>query len=171
MNGVVLSLAVLLFSACAAKEPGRPVKINELRQLPPVMKSVKKVIDRTQLREALGRSTDIRLIPVYSSMVAGTNQEYRIFDIRPGSVADLLGLENADVLVAAAGYVVHHQRQFETYLRLMAEIDSAEIEIRRGGAHLLLSYTITPSNLQGEPTSPRESQQLAPTELGQERQL
>jgi type II secretory pathway component PulC len=151
---------VMAVAACAGTEVGRPVKISELRQLPPMMKSVKRSIDRTQLREALGRNAEIRLIPVYSSLAAGTTQEYRIFDIRPGSVAELLGLENADVLIAAAGYVVHHQRQFETYLRLMAEIDSAEIEIRRGGAHLLLSYSFTPSNVRDE--------ELV---IGQERQL
>jgi type II secretory pathway component PulC len=57
-------------------------------------------------------------------------------------VYQLLGFENADVIISAHGFVIRDPRVFPEYIGLLKGQPSGSIEIRRGGSSLLLAITI-----------------------------
>jgi type II secretory pathway component PulC len=85
------------------------------------------------------------LVPIYESVASRQSYEYRVFDVRPGSVYSLLGIENSDVLVAADGYLIKKPEQFVMYVQLLQKENEANIEIRRGGEPKLLKYSFLPA--------------------------
>ena len=88
-----------------------------------------------QRGESLNR---VRLVPVYSR--GGSSGEFRIFDVKQGSVFDILGIENLDIVVAANGFVIPGGNVFWQYLVMMADMPDGSIEIRRNGIPFLLKY-------------------------------
>jgi type II secretory pathway component PulC len=103
------------------------------------------VIPKQQLVAAIqnqGVGSSLRLIPILKGeSLEGENfPEYRVFGIKPGSIFSMLGLQNADVLVAADGYVVRDPQTFPRFVGLLKDETSATIEIRREDRPLVLSY-------------------------------
>jgi type II secretory pathway component PulC len=75
----------------------------------------------------------------------GNLPEYRLFDIRSQSVYDLLGIQSADVLVAAHGFIVYDPNSFPTYaLSFISQVEKPSIEIKRAGVPMLLNYEFVP---------------------------
>jgi type II secretory pathway component PulC len=70
---------------------------------------------------------------------------HRVFDVRPKSIYTLMGIKNADILVAVDGYLVKKPEQFVSYVELLQNEDSSTIEILRGGESILLRYNLIPS--------------------------
>jgi len=84
------------------------------------------------------------LIPILKGQSYEGDQtpEYRIFGVKTQSVYQLLGLENADVIVSAHGFVIRDPRVFPEYVALLKVQPSGSIEIRRGSKNLLLAIKI-----------------------------
>lgn len=142
------SVLMLLTGCSMTGRPNGAIKIEEVRPIPPVVKTIRLTIQRENLKTALSEGTDlnsIRVIPLYASVNPVAALEYRLFDIRPESAFNLLGLQNSDILVAAHGYVVQGPQQFAMYVRLLLEQDEGNIEIRRGGVPTLLQYAFIPA--------------------------
>lgn len=145
---LLVCLTIVAFSACSMKPPAiEAVKLSSVRSAPDGVKEVPLVIKRSALSTALEASSgtqNLRLVPLLVRASQGdVPAEYRIFDIRPGSVGALLGLSNADILVSANDYIVRAPSQFYMYLQALKGEKSAQIEVRRAGKPLLLKYTFT----------------------------
>lgn len=145
---LMLLLCFFSLSACTTltnSGDGTSVPIDNLRGARPFdRRTIQVEVDREQYREALaqeGSMNDARLVQVFHRGEADTElKEYRLLDIRPGSVYDLLKLKQADILIATDGYVVPVASVFWNYLQLISRFEKASIEIRRGGTPILYEY-------------------------------
>jgi type II secretory pathway component PulC len=99
------------------------------------------------LQDALTRIREnpIRLVPVFQSVSSTDSYEYRVFDINQDGVYALLGLENADIIVAANRYLIRNPAQFPSFVQLLAAENEAQIEIRRDGEARLHKYSFIPA--------------------------
>lgn len=147
----LLYLSVLLFlisplSGCSlgAKSAG-PKKIDEMRTRPEYGLESReftiKKADLVQALEASRGSSNIRIVPlvVSASQSSGT-PEYRVFNVRPGNIGAILNLRNADVLIAAHGYVIQDASQFNKYLVTLPALTTGKLEILREGKPLIFNY-------------------------------
>lgn len=96
-----------------------------------------------RLREQ-GTVDGVRLIPILKgqSYEVHAFPEHRLFGVKKGSVYELLGLQNADVIVSAQGFIIRDPRIFPEYVALLKNQPEAVIEIRREGRPLLLTVAI-----------------------------
>jgi type II secretory pathway component PulC len=143
----VVSLVVVLgFQGCFSPAVKSPKFIDEVRPIPPALRVITYTIQRRDLQGALTKISEnpIRLVPVFQTVSSVESYEYRIFDITRDSVYGLLGLENADIIVAANRYLVKNPAQFPAFVQLLARENEATIEIRRGGEARLHKYTFVP---------------------------
>jgi general secretion pathway protein C len=104
-------------------------------------------LERAEFKRALaqnGSLRGIRFVPILHGKDEPSPgyPEYRVFGINPGSVYSKMGLENADILIAANGYVFDNPAKFPQYVSLLAEEQSGFVNIRRNGNSLQLSYTL-----------------------------
>jgi general secretion pathway protein C len=104
-------------------------------------------LERAEFKKLLaqnGSLRGIRFVPILHGKDEPSPgyPEYRVFGINPGSVYAKMGLENADILIAANGYVFDNPGKFPQYVSLLAEEQSGFVNIRRSGNSLQLSYTI-----------------------------
>lgn len=110
---------------------------------------IKKAQSNTELNK-------MRVIPIVLSVAQSNGSaapEYRLFfDNKKGGLFNLLGLQNADVLIAANGYVVFNPNQFLRYLASLPFNDGTFIEIIRNEKSLLLQYEV-----EGMPSSGNEA--------------
>jgi type II secretory pathway component PulC len=146
-----LSLALLPIAALTGcflqKSSYQPKRIEEIRPNPPIFKSYSLTIQRRDFKSQLARvgENTIRLVPVFQSAVNPESFVHRVFDVRPKSLYSLMGIQNADILVAVDGYLVKKPEQFVSYVELLQNEDSSTIEILRGGESILLRYNLIPS--------------------------
>jgi general secretion pathway protein C len=156
-KGMVLVRSIVLIAvvgcglACTPSAPQEPKRIDEIRAIPPAHRVTNYTLQRRDLQAALSKGIDntVRLVPIYESAASRLSNEHRVFDLRPGSVYALLGIENSDILVAADGYLIKKPEQFVMYIQLLTKQNEATIEIRRGGEPRLLKYTFLPALSQG----------------------
>ena len=139
--------ALVSLSACGAVSPSEPKFIEDIRPLPPPTKVVSYSIQRRDLQEALqdAQENSIRLVPVYQSVSSRQSYEYRLFDVKPASAYTLLGLESSDIVVAADRFLIKRPEQFPAFVQLLAGLNEATIEIRRGGESRLFKYNFIPA--------------------------
>lgn len=149
-SSLVIFFLVLFFLApgCSiAPSNSTPRKISEVRPTPTGLQRMNFTISRDRLTNALESSRgsgNLRVVPIVTSAAqAPATPEYRLFNIRQGSVGALLGLQNADVLIAANEYVVRDPRQFYGYLEALRTESSALIEVRRDNQPILMQYTFS----------------------------
>lgn len=141
-----LVLVVLFFMVgCAGTESPKPVLLSQVRPVADNLERVTLSIRKADLKAAIERGeavNTIRMIRLFRRGGPGPYQfpEYRLFDIQAGSVFTLLGLQNADVLVALNDYVLYDPTKFPVYVRLLQNETDAQIEIRRGEQPVLLQY-------------------------------
>lgn len=153
MNRVsrLLCIALLPIITCTGcflqKTSQQPKRIEDIRPNPPIFKSYSLTIQRKDFKSQLGRTGEntIRLVPVFQSAVNPESFVHRVFDVRPKSVYTLMGIQNADILVAVDGFLVKKPEQFVSYVELLQNEDSSTIEILRGGESILLRYNLIPS--------------------------
>lgn len=112
----------------------------------PEAKVVEISIKREELINRLknGAVNKIRVIDTYSRSSEQSNSypRYRLFDIEPTGPYALLGLRDADILIAAHDYVVFDPRSFPTYVTLLTNEEQTNIQILRGGEALVLKIKI-----------------------------
>lgn len=121
-------------------------KYSIIRETPPEIKTIEMTIPRSQLLSALEKdllTNKIRVIEMYAARDVSAQPLYRLFDIHPGSVYSLLGLRNADILVAANARYLRNPDVFRQYVRLLRAEKAAQIEVMRGDQPILFSYTFS----------------------------
>lgn len=146
---IALSLAVvgMLVGGCSSSSLREPRFIDDIRPVPPPMKVLHYSIQRKDLQDVLVRQgvNSIRLVPVFENLSVTQSYSYRLFDVHADSAYTLLGLQNSDVVVAADRYLIKRPDQFPAFVSLLANMDEASIEIRRGGESKLFKYSFVPA--------------------------
>jgi type II secretory pathway component PulC len=148
MRKILLFCALALLSGCSARDAQGPVLLSSVRQ-PSALRSEDVItIPRTQVIEVLDSKRSInfiRLVQIFARHPEPSRvlPQYRMFNIRPGSIGDLLGLENGDILVAANDYVVFDPNKFQQYLELFRIEKDPFIEIIREGKPMVFRYQLT----------------------------
>ncbi len=146
---IALSLTVisLVATGCSASSVREPRFIDDIRPVPPPMKVLHYSIQRKDLQDALVQQgvNTIRLVPVFENLSVSQSYSYRLFDVQEGSAYSLLGLQSSDVVVAADRYLIKRPDQFPQFVSLLAGMDEATIEIRRGGESKLFKYSFIPA--------------------------
>jgi general secretion pathway protein C len=104
-------------------------------------------LERAEFKRLLaqnGSLRGIRFVPILHGKDEPSPgyPEYRIFGITPESVYSRMGLENADILIAADGYVLDNPGKFPQYVTLLSDQKSGFVNIRRSGNSIQLSYTL-----------------------------
>lgn len=142
--GVVLTL-----SGCSLKPPWSQEELaaGKSRKLPAEIAKKELTIPRAELVKRLrerGTADGVRLIRTMrgQSYEVEATPEYRIFGVKKGSVFELLGLQNADIILSAESFIIRDPRVFPEYVALLKDQPQASIEIRREGHPLLLAVTI-----------------------------
>lgn len=143
-----VALSVFL-SGCAgfmgtAVDTHEPTKISALRPSPAGLETRQLRIQRSSYQQALESSrggAGLRIVPLATSTAQGpVTPEYRLFNVRKGSVGDILGFQNSDILVAAHEYVIRDAHQFFMYLQALQKEKFGQVEIRRDGKPLLIRF-------------------------------
>jgi len=134
-------------TGCSSNAVNQGKKLSSVRTPDPSRKPIEMQVSRPALRKAIADSGSLnraRLVEVFfrEQELGGSPPEYRIFDITPGSAYEILGLKNADVLVAAEDYIVPSAAVFRSYIGMLANQREGSIEIRRMGQPMLLHYTL-----------------------------
>ncbi len=147
----VIALGVLtigiLATGCSPSSVREPKFIDDIRPVPPPMKVLHYSIQRKDLQDALVQQgvNTVRLVPVFDNLSVSQSYSYRLFDVQEGSAFSLLGLQSSDVVIAADRYLIKRPDQFPQFVSLLAGLDEATIEIRRGGESKLFKYSFIPA--------------------------
>ena len=142
----VLVLAVVLMAGCWGAAPPSPTKITEFRPVPETRETLERTVARGEYAAAVDRSKAadrLRIVPVFRRETAGSGAlpEYRLFDVGANTPYAFLGLETADILVAANDYVIYEPEGFRRYVKLLGGEKEVSIEVVRGGKPTLLRTT------------------------------
>ena len=141
-------LSGLLGCSLGQEPAGQPLLLKDVMTeiQPPAV--VELAVQRKRLVEAMnqGKKFDsLRIVPVYtrSSELEGRAPAYRLFDVRPGSAYQILGLQEGDELLAANGYLIYDPAKFRRYVWLLQREKSAVIDIKREGRRVQLKVALT----------------------------
>ncbi len=142
-------LVMLWCSGCATirKDSFVPQerRLSVLRAVAPPFEEIKLSISRhdflVRLEDA-HQTSRARLVEIFASAGGGRLPwpEYRLFDVGNESVYSLLGLRNADTIVAVDDMILANPDVFKRVIPLLSRSDAATIEIRRGETAKLLQY-------------------------------
>jgi type II secretory pathway component PulC len=149
---LVLLVAGVMVGGCSIMAPSRSGDALRLKLTDYSKGDVRAMIvpielERAEFKKALaqnGSLRGIRFVPILHGKDEPSPgyPEYRVFGINQGSVYSKMGLENADILIAANGYVFDNPDKFPQYVSLLAEEPGGFVNIRRSGNSLQLSYTL-----------------------------
>lgn len=145
-KALIFSLIIFLIG-CAETVSTKPVLIRQVLPVSPSLQIEEREIQRSELQAALQGGdvlNAVRLVQLFDSQQGGPVPQYRIFEIKPKSIYELLGLENSDVIVAAHGYVIPDWRNFPPYIGWLVTQNSSEIELKRQGRAMVMKYRIVP---------------------------
>lgn len=148
--GAVLILVAAVIGGCSASSINGntgPVAIDVVRPPPIERQALKQRVSRKALLVALQKGELVnspRIVEIFfrSGETDLAIPMYRLFEVHPESVYSLLGLQAADVILAANNFVIFNQQQFRNYVRALPQQEQASIEIKRAGQPLLLTYEI-----------------------------
>lgn len=155
LSRAVVFLVCLLLLGCAGirgsgsasdrlRDRKGSVRLSELAAVGQPHRESSVSINRKDYLEALGKRgllRRVRIVEVFAKAEdSGKVPEYRFFDIHPESAYALLGLANADILMAADDYVVFDPDQFRAYVEVVAKQPGGFIQVRRAGEVLVLRF-------------------------------
>lgn len=146
-RNMLAALALVSLSACTRSTQVEPLKLTEVvgpkRQVDVIENQFTLVQYDTALAKR-GTSSRIRLVRIFGNAMTVNSvlPEYRVFNVRPDSIYNMIGLKNGDILVAANDYVVQDPNQFDQYLEIVRTDPAPYVEIRRDGRPTLLKFTI-----------------------------
>ena len=86
------------------------------------------------------RVNALRMVEIYDR--GQLLPRHRLFDIRSGSVYELIVLKERDIVIAADDFLIYDAGKFIAYVQLMTQLPEAKILIEREGAELAMKYTI-----------------------------
>ena len=135
----------LVCMGCGVGATTSPVPIAQYNRQVRDAKVISKQIDRGEFKALLSHAAPqqtVRIVELlYGRDTSPGHKEYRVFGIEKGSAFHLLGLENADVVVAANGYVLHSVDKLPRFVELLADEESGSIDLRREGKAIRYQYT------------------------------
>ena len=142
---VLVIVTSLTLSACSLSSRPKPTYLSSIRGALPGTKSVEMTISRRELQEALTKTDlnkQVRIVQIFKSAsdLGEGLPEYRLFGITPKSAYAVLGVKNADVVVAAHDYVLKNPAAFRDYVGLVGNEKESSLEIRRDGVPTLIKY-------------------------------
>jgi type II secretory pathway component PulC len=142
-----MAAVAMVVGGCSGTSLREPKYIDDIRPVPPPMKVLHYTIQRKDLQDALVQQgiNTVRLVPVFDNLSVSQTYSYRLFDVQEGSAYSLLGLQSSDVVIAADRYLIKRADQFPSFVGLLAGVDEASIEIRRGGESKLFKYSFIPA--------------------------
>lgn len=114
------------------------------RLKPPAKEAVvfESEITKRDLKRALTdelKTAQMRAVEVFQNSSSAQNYpSFRLFDIQPGSVYDLLGLKNADIVVAINQRVVVNNGVIAQIVRLLPRENDVSFEVLREGKSTFL---------------------------------
>ena len=134
----VCALLVMTTVGCARRSFRPITQLSSVRPPTFVEKVINKKVSAAVLRSACEQTAAVqalRMVAVYQQVLSGQPglPEYRLFDVRKQSPYAVVGLETADVLLAANDYVLYEPEKFRTYVCLLAAEKTGWMNIRRGG--------------------------------------
>lgn len=146
LNKLLILLLALSFSGCSLVTGGKdPVQPPETRRLPDSIETVDLTIPRGQIEERAASGGDInrvRFVEVFRrGQTASDVPEYRVFNVQPGSLYELVGLRTSDIIVSASNRTIFKSDGLPQYIRLLERVEMPQIEIRRAGKPILLRYS------------------------------
>ena len=100
-------------------------------------------VSRNDLLIALGdeyKTSKMRAVEVFQNSTSGATKSpvFRLFEVEPGSVYDLLGLREADMIVAINQRIIVAPHVIGQIVRLLPKENQIQIEILRAGKSYLL---------------------------------
>lgn len=138
-----LAQVLITFSSCSSlfvTQDAEPSRIK-LPSKEAVIKEIQ--VSRADLNNALGNelmTSKIRAVEIFQNS-SGYSQgftNFRLFEISEGSVYELLGLSNADILVAINERAVVTPQVISQVVRLLPNEKGVTFEIIREGKSILL---------------------------------
>jgi hypothetical protein len=141
-------IAVSGLIGCSFSQAPSATKISDVRAVAPTNReTVQRTVARRDFQAAVDRSVAgdrLRLVPVFRRETAGGGiPEYRLFDVGSGTPYALLGLQTADILIAANDYLVYEPEGFRKYVKLLGAESTVSLEVVRSGKATLLVTTLT----------------------------
>jgi type II secretory pathway component PulC len=138
----------IFLSGCSMSSAPSATKISEYRGGEPTNReTIERAVMRRDFQAAVERSQGadrLRLVPVFRRETAGGGiPEYRLFDVGANTPYALLGLQTADILVAANDYLIYEPEGFRRYVRLLGGESAVTLEVVRSGKPTLLRTTFT----------------------------
>jgi membrane-associated protease RseP (regulator of RpoE activity) len=101
-----------------------------------------RTISRADLRKAISHGKTARVVELlYGRDSSPGYKQYRLFGVDKESPYALLGLENADIIVAANGYVLNSPDKLPKFIGLLPGEQTATLDVRRSGRAIRFSYT------------------------------
>lgn len=149
---IILLVLALSTSSCATMRrmfgsaADNQLGTDSYNQMPGT-RTMKLRLSRSELlarAQQSGGLNTIRLIEIYErERSSSAPPRYRVFGVQPGSIYELLGLNTADVLLAAEGRVVYTPTGFPTYILVyLPKQSKATIDISREGQPIHYEYEI-----------------------------
>lgn len=122
-------------------------RLSRLRTPPSSLQRVEIELSRDKLLAALRDRpsvTRIRAVEIFQGNPLGEDPipNYRLFDITPGSVYEMMGLQNTDVVVGANDRILVSPNLFRQFVELLPQESHSELEIIRAGDPMLFEYKI-----------------------------
>lgn len=144
IGGLIVVMVCLVAGCAGLHNSGGENEAGDITRTPaPSVRKIRLEIPRPKLITALQQEVLIdrlRVVEMYSSHDGVRFPLYHLFDVHPKSVFALLGLQNADVLVAANERYLKNKDVFKQYVRLLRDEKEAEIEIIRSAEPILYQY-------------------------------
>jgi hypothetical protein len=148
---VILCLITMLLSGCSLLKKNKvdtaSYKLKDYNVAFSSQVATDISINKNKLIEAIAITEgkpEIRTVELlYRSGESKPYPEYRIFGVEAESVYDLLGLQDADVIVAADGYILSQGAKFAAFVKLLPSLSEATIHFRRGRKPYVYKYKIT----------------------------
>lgn len=146
-SAAVIAMVFSLTACARFKGEQTPTKFSHVAGIMQSPEAQDVVLSRADYRAAVANEqllSNIRLVPVLKSQYASSSlPEYRIFGIRDGSPYALIGLRNADIIIAANDYIIYQSTDFPRFLTLLQNEPSGTVMVRRGGGARLLKISFT----------------------------
>ncbi len=138
---ITLLLCIFLCLGCAASSTD-----TSLRTKPPAAEAVKieLTVSLQELNLALGeeyKTAKLRPVEVFQNSSSGGMHSpvFRLFDVEKGSVYELIGLKEADIVVAINERIVVAPQVISQIVRLLPKEKSIKFEVLRSGKSYLIS--------------------------------
>ncbi|MEZ4754847.1 MAG: hypothetical protein R3A13_11170 [Bdellovibrionota bacterium] len=150
-----LFLILMLVSACSSlnsltSSTSDPQQLNLKRPSDPGSQIQEVLLNRKEFLEIYAKDdgrNKARLVKIFTrALNSEPYPEYRLFEIQPNSVYNMLKLQSADILISAENVAFATPDKFFGYINLLKSLDKGQIEIRRHDKSIVYQYSFVDLN-------------------------